>query len=102
MSNTFLALMFLGALTAVVLLARLLKSRNPGGYRRRFVNGAPGFDTAPGHDTTPSHDTAFPFASTLYVGDGGSGSHSHHHSVDCSHSSDAGSGCSDGGGGVSH
>jgi hypothetical protein len=101
MSDTVLALIFGGALVAVIVLARVLKSRNPEGYRRRFVNGTPVFNT-PVRDA-PSHDEAFPFASTLYLGDGGSSSHSHHHaSVDCAHTSDAGGACSDGGGGSSH
>jgi uncharacterized membrane protein YgcG len=90
MSNTGLAVIFGVALVVVILLARFLKRRTSDGYHRRFVNGA------------PSQDTAFPYASTLYVGDGGSSSHSHHHhSADCAHSADTGGGCSDGGGGAS-
>jgi hypothetical protein len=87
MSVTFLLLILGGAIIAVVLLARFLKSRNSGGYQRRFVNGA------------SRQDEAFPYVSTLYVGDGGGASHSSdHHSTDCAHTSDSGGGCSDGGG----
>jgi len=50
-------------------------------------------------NATPMHrGEAFPVASTLYLGDGGSASHAHsQQSTDCSHGSDAGGGCSDGG-----
>jgi len=88
MSTTYLALMIGAVLVAGIVLARHLRRRDSGGYRRRFD-----------HPTT--HDGgAFPVASMLYIGDGGSASHSHpQHSGDCSPGADAGSGCSDGGGG---
>jgi uncharacterized membrane protein YgcG len=93
MSNTFLVLMVGAVVTAAILLVRHLRRRDSVGYQRRFVNGAP----------ARRQDEAFPFASTLYLGDGGSSSHAHHpHSADCAHASDAGGGCSDGGGGSSH
>jgi len=80
--------MCIAAIVAGILLVRRLKRRDSGGYHRRFVNGA------------PPRDEAFPFAATLYLGDGSSGSHAyHHHSTDCAHASDGGVGCSDGGGG---
>jgi len=86
MSSTILALVIGAAVVVVILLARRLRRRNPGGYRRRF------------NDTASRHDEAFPYASTLYVGDGSS-SHSHHQpAADCAHPADAGGGCSDGGG----
>jgi hypothetical protein len=88
MSIAFLALTIGAALVAAILLARYLSRRSPGGYRRRF------------DDSAARRGEAFPMASTLYVGDGGSASHSHHHQpADCMPGSDAGGGCSDGGGG---
>jgi hypothetical protein len=99
MSTTMLAWVFGGALAAVILLSRFLGRRYSDGYTRRFVNGAPRRMV----NGASGHDTAFPFASTLYVGDGGGSSHAHHGSADCAHSSDAGGGCAvDGGGGGSH
>jgi hypothetical protein len=90
MSSTLLTLSIGAVVIAAVLLVRRFRRRDPGGYQRRFVNGAP----------ASRHDAAYPYASTLYVGDGGSQGHSHHpHSTDCAHSADAGGGCSDGGGG---
>lgn len=97
MSNTLLVLMIGAGVVAAILLVRHLRRRDSMGYQRRFVNGAP----APAH--ARRQDEAFPFASTVYLGDGGSSSHSHHqHSADCSHTSDGGAGCSDGGGGGSN
>jgi uncharacterized membrane protein YgcG len=97
MDNTLLVLMIGAVVVAAILLVRRLRCRDSVGYQRRFVNGAP----ASGQDSR--HDEAFPFASTLYLGDGGSSSHSHHsHAADCAPTSDAGGGCSDGGGGGSH
>ena len=94
MSNIWFWLTIGAAIVAAILLIRRSRHRDSSTYRRRFVNGAPR------HASTPlDHDTAFPFASTLYVGDGGASSHAHHHSVDCAHASDGGGGCSDGGGG---
>ncbi len=94
MSNT-LQLLIIGAVViAAILIVRRFRHRDAVGYRRRFVNGAP----PPAQ--SPRHDEAFPFASTLYLGDGGSSSHSHHsHAADCAPTSDAGGGCSDGGSG---
>jgi hypothetical protein len=87
MSSTFLALVLGTAVVVIILLTRRLRRRDPGGYRRRF------------NDTASRHDEAFPYASTLYVGDG-SPSQSHHQpAADCAQSSDAGAGCSDGGSG---
>jgi len=95
MSNTLLLWVIGAVVVAAILLVRHLRHRDSVGYQRRFVNGAPG----PAPARTPRHDEAFPFASTVYLGDGGSSSHSHHHhSADCAHTTDAG-GCSDGGGG---
>ena len=95
MSNAqLLAIVIVASLGAIALVRALMK-RGSGGYQRRF-NGArlrrP--DGAP-----PRDDTAFPFASTLYLGDGGASSSHHHHPADCSHPVDTGSGCADGGGG---
>ena len=87
MSNSLLVSMSVAAIVAAILLVRRLWRRDSGGYRRRFVNDAP----------APRRDEAFPFASTLYLGDGGA-SHSHYHHSDCGSSTDAGGGCSDGGG----
>lgn len=88
MSNALVVLMIGAAIVVAILLVRLLKRHDPRGYQRRFDNPA------------NRHDAPFPFASTLYVGDGGSGSHLHHpHSADCAHTSDAGGGCADGSGG---
>jgi hypothetical protein len=92
MDNTLLVLMIGAVVVAAILLVRRLRRRDSVGYQRRFVNGAPA--PAP----ASRHDEAFPFAATLYVGDGGSSSHSHHPQSDCAHTSDAGGGCSDGGG----
>lgn len=90
MSSTFLALVIGTVVIVAVLLTRRLRRRDPGGYRRRF------------NDTASRHDEAFPYASTLYVGDGSS-SHSHQQpAADCANQSDAGGGCSDGGGGSSN
>jgi len=86
MSSTSLALIIGAVLIAVIVVARLMRRRDSGGYHRRF------------DDTTYRHGEAFPLASTLYLGDGGSGSSHHPHSTDCAHTSDAG-GCPDGGGG---
>jgi hypothetical protein len=87
MNIPFLVLMIGVVLVAGILLARRLERRNAGGYRRRFNAGT-------------RHDgEAFPIASTLYLGDGGSASHSSHHSADCPSHSDGGGGCPDGGGG---
>ena len=94
MSNTLLLSIIGAVVIAAILVVRRFRHRDAVGYQRRFVNGAPG----PKQD--PGHDQAFPFASTLYLGDGGSSGHSHHsHSADCAPTSDAGGGCSDGGGG---
>jgi hypothetical protein len=88
MSNSLLVLMSVAAIVAAILLVRRLKRRDSDGYHRRFVNGAP----------ARRRDEAFPFASTLYLGDGGA-SHAHHyHHSDCGSPVDSGGGCSDGGG----
>lgn len=87
MTTTFLALTIGAVLVAGLILVRHLRRGDSGGYRRRF-------DAA-----TTRNGEAFPMASTLYVGDGGTASHSHHqHSTDCAHVTDGGGGCSDGGG----
>jgi len=87
MSSTLLALIIGAVLVPVIVVARLMRRRNPGSYQRRFDHPA------------NRHGEAFPYASTLYLGDGGSSSHSHHsHSADCTHTTDAG-GCAEGGGG---
>lgn len=97
MSNMVLVLLIGAVVIAAILLVRHFARRDSAGYQRRFVNGAPRIN-AP-HKDAPRHDQAFPFASTLYLGDGGA-SHSHaHHAADCGHVSDGGGGCSDGGGG---
>lgn len=89
MSSTLLVLVIGAVAVAAILVVRHFRRRDSVGYQRRFVNGAP----AP-------RDEAFPFASTLYLGDGGSSSDAHHHhSTDCGHATDEGGGCSDGGGG---
>jgi len=85
MSNSLLILMSVAAIVAAIFLVRRLKRRDSGGYHRRFANGS------------PRHDEAFPYVSTLYLGDGGA-SHSHHQHSDCASSTDAGGGCADGGG----
>jgi uncharacterized membrane protein YgcG len=91
MSNMFLVLMTGAVVIAAILLVRHFTRRHSVGYQRRFANGAPRIDAS-------RHDEAFPFASTLYLGDGSSHSHAHH-AADCGHTSDGGGGCSDGGGG---
>ena len=101
MSDTQLlaiAIVIVGSLGAIAWVRALMK-RSSGSYRRRF-NGT---EMRRSVDATSRDDTAFPFASTLYLGDGGaSGSHPSH-SSDCAHPVDAGSGCSsDGGGGGSN
>jgi len=98
MSNAqLLAIVIIGSLGAISLVRALMK-RSSGSYRGRF-NGTP---LRHSHDANSRDDTAFPFASVLYLGDGG-GSTSHQpHSSDCAHTVDAGGGCADGGGGGGH
>ena len=99
MSNAqLLAIVIIGSFGAIALVRALMK-RSSGAYHRRF-NGTL---LRRSHDTPSRDDSAFPFASTLYLGDGGGGTSHHPHSPDCAHPVDAGSGCSsDGGGGSSN
>ena len=97
MSNMLLVLVIGAVVIAAIFLIRRFRRSDPVGYQRRFVNGAPRIGSS--RKEASRHDDAFPLASALYLGDGGS-SHSHaHHAADCGHVSDGGGGCSDGGGG---
>jgi hypothetical protein len=81
-------LFVVGTVLGGMALIRAIRNSHSDGYRRRF------------NETPTRDDGAFPFASILYLGDGGSSGHAHHsHSVDCSSHADAGGGCADGGGG---
>ena len=98
MSNTqLLATVIIGSFGAIMLV-RVLMKRGSGAYHRRF-NGEP---LQRPNDAPQRDDTAFPFASTLYLGDGGASASQHQNPADCAHPVDVGGGCSsDGGGGGS-
>jgi len=83
------------ALIGLFVWVRIFMNRSSGGYQRRF-NRAP---LRRPDDAPPRDDAAFPFASTLYVGDGGASASHHHHGADCSPTVNVDVGCSDGGGG---
>ena len=97
MSSTMLVVIGVAAFVAIIAVLRGMKKRDAGGYHRRF-NGTP-IHGSPDPGARHRDDGAFPVASTLYLGDGGSPGHHHSHSADCAHHSDSGAGCPDGGSG---